>query len=151
MIVRPARLDDLEALIAQCAPFLAEGSPLYKKIQPSADDFYADLAFKMDKGVLIVCEDDDGRILGSIGGNIVPFSSRHDLLLLAETWMYIEPAARGRGAGGMLRRAFEAAAQQHGCAGMSATAMNNQYAEAVGKSYTKDGYELTEFVFLKIF
>lgn len=151
MKVRPARLEDIDAIIALCAGFMAQASPLYQAITPNNDDFYAALARLIDVGVLLVAETDDGKIVGDIGGSLVPFPCRHDMVFLVENWWHVDESARSLGAGRMLLDAFEAAAKEKGCAGCSLTALNNDSAELVGKAYQKRGYELTEFVFAKVF
>lgn len=106
--VRPATPDDKR----KCLSFLAA---LRNEVeQPGWSETY-DTLMTGDRGTILVADDDEMGVLGSaaISYNLAMRYSG-EYCQLEE--LFVDPAARGKNAGGLLIEGIIAAARTHGCA-----------------------------------
>lgn len=84
--------------------------------------------------------------VGFLAGCVTPFIFGPHLLA-TEIMMWVEPEARGKGAGKEFLSAFEYwAKEKAGCTMISMVSLN----ENIGKMYEKQGYKLYERAYMKI-
>jgi RimJ/RimL family protein N-acetyltransferase len=101
--VRSARTTDLPWLVPQLLAFLGSVS---LPLRPSEDYVRQAVGKLMDTGVVLVAENESGKLMGTIGGTISFHLFDPDRLVLAELWWWVAPEYRGSSAGLRLIQAF---------------------------------------------
>ena len=146
--VRAATTADLETLVEMGRRFL-QTTQYRDRIadDPAHVRRLADLILHAGRHGRIVVAERDGALVGMIWGLLIV----HPLLNIAlgtEVVWWVEPAARGSGAGRALFTALEAWAQAEGAVAMQFTAYRDEQLERVYRRY---GYVPQEIVFEKRF
>lgn len=140
MGLKIAEEEDIETVVKLGMNFLA-ASP-HKNI--GTEDGIRNLITKVvlgDRRSGIVLLYDDVAFLGALS---MP-SLFGDQQIAAEVAWWVEPEARGNGAGKILLEAFEYWAGQIGCKKLMMMSLDTE----VGKFYEKEGYTLQEYVYMK--
>jgi L-amino acid N-acyltransferase YncA len=114
--LRPARPEDAGAIARIYAPFVTDGVVSFEETPPGAEAIARRMADKVARYPWLVAE--DGAVLGYAYAG--PFRERAAYRWTAETTIYLDAAAQGRGLG---RRLYAA---------LLATLERQRFAQAVG-------------------
>ncbi|WNH46667.1 MULTISPECIES: GNAT family N-acetyltransferase [Xanthomonas] len=135
MQIRPATLDDAEAMVAVQTAIFAAG---LRKAPTDLATVCATYLQHPDRLQCVLAEDADGRVLGFQSLRIARPGNAYDV---AEGWgiigTHVDPRAARRGVGSALFRATRAAARSAGLAQIDASiaadnALGQAYYEAIG-------------------
>lgn len=112
MFVRPARPEDIPALIRIMAPVIASSTASFSDTERSEDDWVALIASRRRDGRELFVAEEAGAVIGYATYDQFRANSgyRHTM----EHSVYIDDAARGRGTGRALMQAVEAHARAAG-------------------------------------
>lgn len=140
MGLKIAEEEDIETVVKLGMNFL-EASP-HKNI--GTEEGIRNLATRLIQGDrkngIILLHDDNAFLCG-----VSTPSLFGDQLVAAEVAWWVEPEARGNGAGKVLLDAFEYWAEQIGCKSIMMMSLDPE----VGQLYEKFGYTLREYVYMK--
>lgn len=98
-------------------------------------------------GVVLVAEQ-DGRIIGIVGGIYFPLYFNHGHKSGQEMFLYVEPGLRD-GIGAKLLIALEQAAREAGCQSWLMIALDHVAPEATGRLYKRRGYRPAEHSWIR--
>lgn len=134
MNIREARPDDVTALLELGRLMHAE-SPYWSRLP-----FDAERTERTLRAVSVLVAEDDGRIVGGIGGTVVPHWSV-DALVGCELFLFVHPSARGGTAAMRLIRALDAQFKSRGARLAQAGATTGVSDERVAALYERMGFE----------
>lgn len=149
MIVRRATVEDLPEYVVLGRRFHA-ASPVSTAIPFDPEGFgifYLNALQNPDAGLWLA--ERDGKMIGVAGALLYPmyFSPSH--LVAQELWWWLEPEARGSGAGKMMYEAIEAWALENEASAMFMIALEDDNSSKMAKLYARKGYKPMERTFIK--
>ena len=96
---------------------------------------------------LILVAENNGKIAGTVGAIIIPWIADLTQNQLSETWFWVEPEYRGRGADRLLIKELENRAT--GLFSVNLMAIENDYIDKTDRYYKRKGYVATERTYIK--
>lgn len=104
VLLRPAREDDAEALLAIYAPYVTDTAITFEYDVPSREEFAERIRLTLERYPYLVAEE-DGTAVGYAYAS--PFHPRAAYGWAAELSVYLDRSRRGRGLGSLLYREME--------------------------------------------
>jgi len=106
--------------------------------------------FMCGRGTVIVAEHDDGELMGMVAGVTQPhwFNAAH--LVGQELFWWVDPLARGSGAGFKLMDAIEKWARDMGCKSFCMASTANLAPEKLARVYKRRGYVPQDIYYAKV-
>lgn len=101
-------------------------------------------------GVVLVSENDDGKVCGMAGGVINPHWFNRNHLVGQELFWWVDADARGMGAGFGLMKALEDWAKEQGCNTFCMASTANLSPEKLAKVYKRRGYVPQDIFYAKV-
>lgn len=117
MILRDARSEDAEQLLAIYAPYVARTAISFELVVPEVDEFRARIVSTQANYPYLVAEE-EGVILGYAYAGV--FKARAAYSHCVETTVYVREDSHGRGIGRMLYKALECRLRQQGIRNLNA-------------------------------
>lgn len=147
VLVRPAVEADTPRLVELGKLFYEQTA--FKRAVPYSESGTAGW-FKLmrDQGFLFVAEE-DGHVIGVIGGSAFPFISNPQHGIGATLVMWVEPERRGDGIADLLMDAIEDEGRAAGLTLWSSASNEDVVPEAAARLYNRRGYRLAEHTFIK--
>ncbi|GAT69697.1 GNAT family acetyltransferase [Planomonospora sphaerica] len=142
VVVRPARAQDLDGVVACSAALFAEDAgtrdPSLNIAWPREHGAARFAAAMDDPARLVMVADDGGRIVGHLTGSLSGPTAMRPVAVATLGSMYVQPPYRGRGVGSRLVAEFRSWAREHGAqyAGVTAYAGN----EGAVRFYLRHGF-----------
>ncbi|HEY6872789.1 MAG TPA: GNAT family N-acetyltransferase [Geobacteraceae bacterium] len=100
-----------------------------------------------DSAVFVI--EQDGQVVGGIGGTLSAATYNFDCRVVMENFWFITSSCRGSLEAVRLIRTLEKWSAHNGAALIMLGAFDHLRSSALGKLYTKMGYEASEHVFVK--
>ena len=148
MIVRPAEEKDFQRMLEFGQDFF-EFNPYKESSCLDGEHLENTFRFLAAGGILLVAET-DSVVVGMIGAVIAPTYWNYNDLQGLETFLWVDPSARGSSAAKDLKKACVEQAREQGVKFWHMVALETSRPDAVGKSYTQDGYTLVEHGYMKV-
>lgn len=104
---------------------------------------------EMDAQGLLLIAEEDGRIVGGVGGQMGPLFLNRNYLAGCERFWWLDPTKRNSRAGLLMLNGIEQAAAKAGCHYWMMISLDASDAERAEKIYVRTGYKPVERVFLK--
>lgn len=147
-MIRPARLDDMPAMLALLADFHA-ASGMGAVAPYCAESMAATLARMMDNNaaILLVAEH-NGDVVGVAGGSVFPAYWNQAQTIGQESFWWADPAHRGRIGPAMLEN-LEQEARNRGAVRFLMVCLEALRPTAVGELYRRRGYEALEHSYVR--
>lgn len=117
VIIRPARMRDVEKLLEIYAPYVTDTAITFEYAVPSAEEFAGRVRDISERYPYLVAEQGE-KILGYAYAHAFNGRSAYDWAV--ETSIYVDRAKRRTGVGGRLHRALETALKAQGILNMNA-------------------------------
>ena len=111
MLIRPARTEDAQALLAIYAPYVEKTAVTFELETPSASEFERRICEISRKYPYLTAED-GGEPVGFAYASVFKNRAAYDRCV--ETSIYLKPSARGRGIGRALYTELESALREQG-------------------------------------
>lgn len=149
MIVRRAEIDDLPEYIRLGRRFHA-ASPVSTAIPFDPQGFgifYLNSLHNPNVGLWLA--EQDGKVLGVAGVMLYPMYFSPSNLVAQELWWWLEPEARGTGAGGKMHEMIEAWALENGASALFMIALEDDNSSKMESLYVRKGYKPMERTFIK--
>lgn len=145
--VRRAKDSDKDAIVGLMQEFHEFSA--YRDIPFSEADMrkWIDLLYG-DLGIVQVAVA-GSKVVGLVMGVIQPYTANHNVLVAAETALYVQGDYRGSGAGKKLVNQFEKIAKQKGASIVLLSALTDNL-DRPRKLYEGGGYKLVEANFAKV-
>lgn len=144
--VREPTPDLYQAMAVKGREFHA--ASVYRQI-PYCEESMVLLFEQMASQRMILIAEEDGAIVGGIGGLVGPAFFNQSVLLGAERFWWLDPDYRNSSAGLLLIAGMEAAAARAGCAWWMMISLDSSDPERAEKIYTRRGYVPAERGFLR--
>lgn len=106
MNIRSATISDAEQILSIYAPYIERTAITFEYDVPSVEEFRERITSTLKKFPYLVVEDENGKILGYAYAGT--FKGRRAYDWCAETSIYVDMEARGKGIGGALYGELEA-------------------------------------------
>jgi GNAT superfamily N-acetyltransferase len=149
LVVRRATMDDLEAYIPMARNFLAS-TPM-GEIVPFDEEafrvFYTGAMQNPDLSAWIA--EYDGVAIGGSGALAFPMYFNPAFVSVQEIWWWLEPEARGKGAGKAMYREIEKWAAERGARALIMVALENGKARQFENLYARQGFKPMERTFFR--
>ena len=148
MIIRPAKLEDVPAMIEITREFFAvtEYSEFLTFSAHTVSALYTSL-IAGDKNVILVVEI-DGRLIGLTAALVFPSWLNADITIAQELLWWIEPAYRKKEIGIALLDALEAAVCEKGAVSFIVACLENLEPDRLARLYIRRGYKPFERNFI---
>ncbi|MEB3203044.1 MAG: GNAT family N-acetyltransferase, partial [Synechococcus sp.] len=91
----------------------------------------------------------DGKVLGVAGVLLYPMYFSPSNLVAQELWWWLEPEARGTGAGGKMHEMIESWALENGASALFMIALEDDNSSKMANLYARKGYKPMERTFIK--
>jgi GNAT superfamily N-acetyltransferase len=98
--------------------------------------------------VIFVCKDNN-KLIGITAGLVFPLYFNHNYKVAQELWWWLEPEARGTGAGDLMYKALESWAKEKEANAVFMIALEDKKVETMAKLYKRKGFVGTERTFIK--
>lgn len=147
--VRAATAKDLPAYVDRARLFHL-ASPVRDAIKFDADgyaDFYMAALRNPDIGMWLA--ESDGELVGIAGALLYGIYFSPSTRVAQELWWYLDPAARGTGAGAAMFAYIEQWASLHNAKAIFMIALEDERVGSMVKVYSRAGYFPTERTFMK--
>jgi hypothetical protein len=152
LIIRRAQLSDIDIILEGAKQFTdsigsADKGLIFdrEKARP-----YFTMMIQSPLFLVLVAEDHQGKVVGSIGVSLSPWFCNTELYLADEVFWFVFPWARGLMVGPRLKKQMEREAQMLGATTVSISLMaQSENAEKLDRYYKKTGYELLESKYVK--
>ena len=149
MIVRRATAADLPEYVVLGRRFHA-ASPVSTAIPFDPEGFgifYLNALQNPDAGLWLA--EQDGKMIGGAGAIIYPMFFSPSNFVVQELWWWLEPEARGTGAGKMMYQAIEDWAVENEAKAMFMLALEDTNVSKMANLYARKGYKPMERTFIK--
>jgi len=149
VVVRSAEIYDIPAYTDLAGHFFTAG-PFAGLVQfnpAKVADFLLTAIQNPAMGVWLA--EERGRIVGICGATIYPVYFAPDHKAAQELWWWVEPEARGGGAGKALLDMVELWAREHGASITMMGALETHRIDAMTRVYARSGYTPVERIFYK--
>lgn len=148
MKIRRATQYDTDAIVDMGAQFYATTS--YASFAPYDETSAAVLVQMMrDSGILLVAENEDGRVIGMVGLVVVGFHFNQSVRTAHEVMWWVEPRHRDTGAGLSLLRAVDDACVEQGVTAAQMMTLATSPPQAA-LLYERLGYTHSETSYTKV-
>lgn len=147
MNVRRATPDDMPALLRMGRSF-HETTP-YADVAYDPDSIRFICTQLMESGVLLVAEI-KGAAVGVVGAVMAPLFMNRDALICSEVFWWVDPEARGSGAGKEMAKQLETICREAGVYRLAMVAIHAPGIEQVESMYQRLGFEPTENTWTKV-
>ena len=149
VVVRPFEAKDVPALLKFGRNF-HNSTPIKDEIPFDVNSLADFIANSYDsETVRIWVAEVNGELVGSCAATIYPMYFNYNGLVSQELWWWLEPKARGSGAGKALYNAIEDWSREKGAIVLFMIALNNDTVETMGKLYARSGFKPMERTFVK--
>jgi GNAT superfamily N-acetyltransferase len=149
LVVRRATLEDLPAYTFMARNFLAS-TPVGEVIdfnEEAFKGFYIGAMENPDLGAWIA--EYDGKAIGIAGALAFPMYFNPTYISVQETWWWLEPEARGKGAGKAMYRKIEQWAESKGAKALIMVALENGKTHKFEHLYARQGFKPMERTFFR--
>lgn len=149
LVVRRATLEDLPAYTPMAKNFLAS-TPMGEIIpfdEEAFKIFYTNAMANPDLGAWIA--EYDGKAIGGAGALAFPMYFNPAYVSVQEIWWWLEPEARGKGAGKAMYREIEQWAESKGAKALIMVALENGKTHKFEHLYARQGFKPMERTFFR--
>jgi RimJ/RimL family protein N-acetyltransferase len=149
LVVRHATIDDYAAYLPMARNFLAS-TPMGEMIpfdEEAFKVFYANAMNNPDLGAWIA--EYDGKAIGGAGALAFPMYFNPAYVSVQEIWWWLEPEARGKGAGKAMYRELEKWAAEKGAKALIMVALENGKIHKFESLYARQGFKPMERTFFR--
>lgn len=146
-MIRPATIDDAEALAVLGAAFFVEAGMAGRGLEFDPDSYLRMMEVLSRDGILLVAVV-DGSVVGAVGAGVLPAWWNTRVIVSQELLWYVSPQHR-KGVGRQLIEAFEAEAIARGARLIGMSAEQGLRSAALNRLYRQRGYTLSESMFWK--
>jgi GNAT superfamily N-acetyltransferase len=149
IIVNKATVNDIEDYIGMCAKFHSKSTIKdYAVFDVESMQAFLLNALSNPDIAVFVCKDDN-KLIGITAGLVFPLYFNHNYKVAQELWWWLEPEARGSGAGDLMYKALESWAKEKEANAMFMIALEDEKVETMAKLYKRKGFVGTERTFIK--
>lgn len=148
-MIRPATINDIPRLIHMGKKFHEEAL-VDKGLGYVPTDLIRYYVTMMESPIAVfLVAEDEGIVVGSIGGMIVPWNMDFSQLILLEQWWWVDPEYRGAKVALDLEEGFARWGKDNGANKIIMVSINLQREETVKRYYRRKGYKYLETHFIK--
>lgn len=145
MNLRAATIDDFPDIVRMGRKFWDQTA--YRDVVYCPDSIAQTCMTMLNQAMLLVVETD--KVVGSVGGLLVPCYANMDVLIGSELFWWVEPEYRDSGAGKLLLTGIEQAAKARGVQYWSMMALEAVEPDKAAAVYQRFGYSPSERTYTK--